>query len=185
MDEELIQEGRQNLRSHFQSKGYFDARVDVTRQQQPSGETIVYQISKGPRHKVESVNLAGNQHMPSKDLLAHVPVEKKHFLSHGKYSQKLVNTTVKNLEGVYRSAGFSTVKVTPQVQNHDGNISVAFQVNEGPRDIVQALTFQGNSLNPAQLAPKGLKVSEGQPYSQKLVDEDRTVAPVVRGLRPT
>src|SRR5437868_3742979 len=174
VDQELIQEGRQNLVSYFQSKGFFDAQVQADVQPQAQGESITYRITKGPRHKVTGVSVAGNQSLTEKELLPHVAVEKGRFFSHGKYSQKLVNTTVKNLEGVYRSAGFSTVKVTPQVQNHDGNISVAFQVNEGPRDIVQALTFQGNSLNPAQLAPKGMKVSEGQPYSQKLVDEDRT-----------
>src|SRR3954469_845246 len=174
VDQELIQEGRQNLVSYFQSKGYFDTQVaaDVT----PSnpGESIVYRITKGPRHKVEGVTVAGNQTISDKELLPHVSVEKGRFFSHGKYSDKLVRSSVKNLEGMYRAAGFSTVKVTPQVKNDAGNISVAFQVNEGPRDIVQALNLEGNSLAPDQLAPKGLKVAEGQPYSQKLVDEDRT-----------
>ena len=49
VNQELIQEGRQNLISHLQSKGYFDAKVDVQVMQQPAGETILYQISKGPR----------------------------------------------------------------------------------------------------------------------------------------
>jgi outer membrane protein insertion porin family len=174
VDQELIQEGRQNLVSYFQSKGYFDTQVaaDVT----PSnpGESIVYRITKGPRHKVTGVEVAGNQSLSDKELLPHVTVEKGRFFSHGKYSDKLVRSSVKNLEGMYRAAGFSTVKVTPQVKNDAGNISVAFQVNEGPRDIVQALDLNGNTLPPNQLAPKGLKVAEGQPYSQKLVDEDRT-----------
>src|SRR5205807_1984032 len=41
---ELIQEGRQNLISHFQGKGFFDAKVDVNVQKQADGETIVYQV---------------------------------------------------------------------------------------------------------------------------------------------
>ena len=97
-----------------------------------------------------------------------------HFLSRGLYSQKLVHTTVKNLEAVYQAAGFSTVKVTPAVKNDNGNVSVVFRVNEGPRDIVDALNIQGNTLPPGQLAPGGLKLAPGQPYSQKLVDEDRS-----------
>src|SRR3954465_1400322 len=174
VDQELIQEGRQNLVSYFQSKGFFDAQVQADVQPQAQGESITYKITKGPRHKVTGVSVAGNQSLQEEELLPHVAVEKGRFFSHGKYSHKLVNTSVKNLEGVYKAAGFSTVKVTPQVQNHEGNISVAFQVNEGPRDIVQALDLEGNTLNRQQLAPKGLTVSEGQPYSQKLVDEDRT-----------
>jgi outer membrane protein insertion porin family len=174
VDQELIQEGRQNLVSYFQSKGYFDTQVQADVTPQNPGESIVYRITKGPRHKVAAVSVAGNQSLSDKDLMPHVAVEKGRFFSHGKYSDKLVRSSVKSLEGVYRAAGFSTVKVTPQVVNNSGNISVAFQVNEGPRDIVQALDIQGNALQPNQLAPKGLKVAEGQPYSQKLVDEDRT-----------
>jgi outer membrane protein insertion porin family len=174
VDQELIQEGRQNLVSYFQSKGYFDAQVQAQVTPQPPGESIVYQITKGPRHKVTGVSVAGNQAVSDKELMPHVTVEKGRFFSHGKYSEKLVKSSVKNLEGVYRAAGFSTVKVTPQVKNQGGDISVAFQVNEGPRDIVQTLDVQGNTLSPEQLASKGLKVTEGAPFSQKLVDEDRT-----------
>jgi len=174
VDQELIQEGRQNLVSHFQSKGYFDTQVAADVTPANPGESIVYRITKGPRHKETGVEVAGNQSLSDKELMPHVTVEKGRFFSHGKYSDKLVRSSVKNLEGMYRAAGFSTVKVTPQVKNNAGNISVAFQVNEGPRDIVQALNLQGNTRSLYQLAPKGLNVAEGQPYSQKLVDEDRT-----------
>ena len=174
VDQELIQEGRQNLVSYFQSKGFFDTQVAADVIPQSPGESIVYRIGKGPRHKVTGVEVAGNQSLSDKELMPHVTVEKGRFFSHGKYSDKLVRSSVKNLEGMYRAAGFSTVKVTPQVKNAGGNISVAFQVNEGPRDTVQALDLNGNTLPPDQLAPKGLKVAEGQPYSQKSVDEDRT-----------
>jgi outer membrane protein insertion porin family len=172
---EVIQEGRQNLISHFQSKGYFDVKVTTqTIQQQPSEQTIVYQITKGPRHKVAEVAVKGNQHFSDKELLSHVAVNKSHFLSRGKYSEKLVRSSVKNLTGVYTAAGFSEVKVTPQVTMRNGNIAAKFQIEEGPQDIVEALRIEGNEhLSEQQLAPRGLKVTPGQPYSQKAVDVDR------------
>lgn len=174
VDEEIIQEGRRNLISNFQQKGYFGANVDVNVQQQANGELIDYKIVKGKKHKVDDVRIAGNSTLPSDDLMTHVAVKPKHLLSHGQYSQKLVHNSVKNLEGVYRAAGFSSVKVTPEVKTTGGDIDVTFRVNEGPRDIVEALTIDGNTTAPVtQLAPKGLKVVAGQPYSQKLVDEDR------------
>jgi len=175
VDEEIIQEGRRNLTSHFQAKGYFDTQVKVNVSPQSDGQTIVYQIEKGPRHKVEDVGIAGNQSLPSDELMSHVPVKKGRFLSHGAYSEKLVRTSAKNLEAVYKAAGFSTVKVVPQVKTDNGNVQVTFRVTEGPRDIVDALQVTGNDTMPiSQLAPGGLKVSAGQPYSQKLVDDDRS-----------
>jgi len=175
VDQEIVQEGRRNLISYFQSKGYFDAQVNVNvTPEAQGGESIVYQIAKGPRHKVEEVTIAGNQNLPSDELMSHVAVKEGHFLSRGAYSEKLVRTSVKNLEAVYKAAGFSTVKVEPQVHNDAGNIAVTFRVIEGPRDIVDALQIVGNDTMPIQqLVPGGLKVGSGQPYSQKLVDQDR------------
>jgi outer membrane protein assembly factor BamA len=174
VDPELIQEGRQNLVSYFQSKGYFDAKVDSNVNQQDSTETIAYKITKGPRHKVKGVSVAGNQHFSEKQLLEQVNVEKARFYSHGKYSNKLVRTSVRNIENLYKADGFSSVKVTPQVTNNKGDIKVAFHIDEGPQDIVEALDVEGNQTVPvAHLAPKGLKLAAGQPYSAQNAQLDR------------
>ncbi len=171
---EIIQEGRQNLLSHFQSKGYFQAQVDLKVEQQPGAETVLYRVTKGPRHKVAEVTVAGNQHLPETDLKPAVVTRKGNFLSHGKYSEKLVRTTVKNLKSIYEAEGFSEVKVTPQVTWHGQNLVVTYHIEEGPQDIVESLRFEGNeSQSPSQLAPQGLKLAPGQPYSQKRADEDR------------
>jgi outer membrane protein insertion porin family len=173
---EIIQEGRQNLLSYFEKKGFFDAKVTTEVEKQPATETIVYQVTKGPRHKVIDVTVAGNHQFADKDLLSHVTVEKRNwlFFSHGSYSQQLVRESVNNLKRVYQAEGYSAVAVTPQVTNQDGNIRVSFRVDEGPRDVVESLRIEGNNTQSVgQLAPKGLKVSEGQGYSQKRVDDDR------------
>src|SRR5690349_14620805 len=172
---ELIQEGRQNLLSYFQSKGYFDVKVDTKTEQQPSGETIYYQITKGPRHKVAEVDVAGNEHLSDKELMGHVKVEKGHFFSHGKYSEKLVRASVNDLKRIYQANGFSDVKVTPQITTRgSGNLVVKFRVDEGTQDIVETLKIDGNNTQTeSALAPHGLKVVPGRAYSQKLVDEDR------------
>ena len=173
-DPELIQEGRQNLIAFFQAKGYFNAEVDSRVDQQDSGETILYQISKGPRHKVKAISVAGNRHLSEKDLLAQVKVEKARFFSHGKYSNQLVRTSVRNIENLYKADGFSSVKVTHQVTTESGNLLVTFHVDEGPQDIVETLDIQGNQTVPvAKLAPKGLKVTPGQAYSARNVQLDR------------
>lgn len=178
VDQEIIQEGRQNLVSYFQSKGYFDTKVDVNVTTQSGGESIVYSINKGSRNSVDDVDVAGNKNIPSDELMSHVAVKQAgplHLISHGSYSEKLVHQSVKNLEAVYKAAGFSTVKVVPQIKTEsDGDVQVTFRVDEGPRDIIDALNIQGNDTMPIQqLAPKGLNAGAGNPYSQKLVDEDR------------
>ncbi len=177
LDPEILQEGRQNLTSYFQSKGYFDVKVDEQTQPIQKGENIIYRITKGPRHSVTAVELAGNHALSDADLRDHITVEKAGFLSffsHGKFSDKLVRQSVDNLEKVYEAQGFSNVSVTPEVTKNGGNIVARFHIDEGPRDIVKALQVEGNQTVPLQtLVPQGLKAAEGQPYSSKNVDEDR------------
>ena len=176
LDPELIQEGRRNLISHFQSKGFFNVQVTSKVEEHSKGEHVSYLVVKGPRRKVADVEIVGNQTLPGKDLSRHLVVEKSRIplITRGKFSEQLVRTSVKNLKAIYQSEGFSSVQVTPEVSEANGNVTVKFRVNEGPRDIVETLKIAGNNTVPVfTLAPEGLKVAEGQPYSTKRVDEDR------------
>lgn len=175
---EIIQEGRQNLLSYMQKKGFFDAQVTAEVEPQPGTETITYRVSKGARHKVTDVELAGNHHLSSQDLLSSVTVEKKNrwwIFSHGRYSEQLVRESANNLEKIYGAEGYSSAKVSSQIANHGGNVAITFRIDEGPLDTVQSFRIEGNNTRSiGQLAPDGLKVSEGQAYSQKRVDQDRS-----------
>ena len=81
---------------------------------------------------------------------------------------------MKNLENVYQAAGYSDVKVLPDIKREGGNIEVTYHITEGQLDTVHDLRIEGNkTLEEAQFAPDGLQLGPGKPYSQKLVDEDR------------
>ncbi len=174
VDDELVQEGRRNLISHFQSKGFFDADVETSTTKQNTGETILYKIVKGPRHKVATVSIDGNKVLGDDQLMSHVSVNKAKLFSRGAYSEKLLRSSVKNLTATYHAEGFSDAKVTPKVEGKGSNIDITFLVEEGERDTVRELRVIGNDTMPvAQLLPKGLKLHAGEYYSQTKADSDR------------
>lgn len=174
IDQEVVQEGNKYLASYFQAKGYFNAAVDSTFQKNASRDVVTYKITKGKKHKVEAVRLTGNRPGTSQNLMSYVAVKKEHFLSRGKYSQSMVRTSTTNLTNVLKSRGFSNVKVVPAVTKRGENISIAFHIDPGPRDIVNSLRIEGaTTLTESQFAPKGLQLAPGKPYSQKLVEVDR------------
>jgi len=175
VDQETVQEGRQALISYFQAKGYFNVKVDSQLNSGPAGDTILYQINKEKKHKVTAVRLTGNENIPASKLAPSIAVHKKHLFSPGNFSNNLVATSVKNLTGIYQAEGFSDVKVTSLVETKSGNIQVTFRVDEGPRDVVNAVAIEGaNTFPESKFAPQGLRVRAGQPYSQAHVGEDRT-----------
>ncbi len=174
IDEDLVQEGQQNLHSYFQSKGFFDAEVRVSVTPNPEHTLITYEILKDKKHKVEKVEARGNSSLSEKDLLNHSTVEKARWFSHGKFSEQLVRQSANNLKAIYLNAGYSQVKVTPRVTRDNGNIVVAYMVEEGARDYVSELQITGNSTVPiSQLAPKGLMLGTNKPYSPLLEQQDR------------
>lgn len=176
INEELIQEGANNIRSYFQSKGYFDAAVDVKSDHKPSGMTVTYDIHKDGRFKVKQVVIKGNSHISTKSLQSHVSVQPARWFSHGKYSEELVRSSVSHLRDTYRAAGYSQATVVPNVVRKNGNVDITFQVTEGPLNVVHKLTIEGNNTLPErQFAPHGLSLGPGKPYSTQLLLKDRSL----------
>lgn len=175
VDPETVEEGKQALASYFQGKGYFDVKVAAQTQKESTDEKVIYRITREKKHKVEAVTVSGNSHLKSSELMPQVAVEKEHLLSRGKFSQELLRKSIENVKAVYKSEGFSSVLIAPDVKNRGGNVYVTFVVTEGPRDVVASLKIEGADTFPAsKYAPNGLKTEAGHPYSGANVVADRT-----------
>lgn len=174
LDQDLIDEGQRNLVSYFQSKGYFDARVTPQLETGATEISLVYRVARGPRHRVISVRIHGNRHFEEDDLMSTVRVRQAGLLSRGKFSNELMAESVTGLEDFYRNSGFESVKVTPRVVDLGTRIEINFDVAEGARTMVDALHIEGlKTQSLATLAPEGLEVRAGQPYSPAEVAHDR------------
>jgi outer membrane protein insertion porin family len=168
---EMIQEGRQNLLNHFREKGYFGVQVDTSVGQQEGETAVVYQVAKGPRKRLGKLEFKGNNHFSGEELKKHVVVSEAHFLNRGRYDE----TSIKQLTAFYRSQGFNQAKVTTTFVPTGGrDLILTFEVNEGPRDIVDKLQVIGNAVPIAKLAPGGLRLGPGKPFSQSAMDEDKS-----------
>ena len=175
IDRELVDEGQQNLVDYFQKKGYFDAQVKTTFQQQGDQVLLVYDVEKGKKRKVDRIVFRGNHEVSEKDLLAVVVVTKSHIWTHGNISQKLLKQSASNLEALYRDRGFEEIKVNPQTVTHDPKIDAVFTIEEGAQTVVRNVEVTGNNHLPyAQLAaPAGFQLRAGASYSPRRLSEDR------------
>ena len=174
VNQEIVDEGRESLISHYQDGGYFDAAVESHLSQSGNAETVNYLIVKGKKRKVSGVTLSGNRNISSSHLMEGIQVKKAHLFSRGKYSQSLLNASVDNIGKIYQSEGFAGARVKSRVVNQNRKLHVYFNVVEGPRDIVNSLTIEGDHTFPqSNFAPEGLQTARGEPYSQCRVEADR------------
>lgn len=173
-DQDLVEEGRRNLISYFQGRGYFDVKVNSQIEDEPARVSVVYQIEKGGRHRVVELAFRGNRQFSDEDLLSQIEIQKGQFLSRGKFSNDLLNRSVEKLTAYYREAGFSDVAIKPSVVDHDPQVNIVFQITEGEQTLVDTLHVEGNTTQLIRkLAPGGLKLGPGKAYSQQLRNQDR------------
>ncbi len=175
VDQGLVEAGARNVISHFQSKGYFHVQVTPQVSSESSDTILTYVINRGSRYHVAAVTVTGNRHLGKDELMDKVLVRKARLLSRGKFSETLVQETENNLEAHYRDAGFADVKVIPRVLDRAPNVSVIFEIEEGMQTLVDSFRIEGNRTQQvATLAPGGLTIKPGQPYSLSRLNQDKT-----------
>lgn len=175
VDPELVHEGERNLVSHFQSKRYFDVKVDSQISQGNNAVSVVYTIHRGAKHTVEGVFFEGNHYFADGQLESQISIRKEHFFFyHGKYSETLLRKSVASLTALYRNEGFAGVKIDPQVRDHEPEVDVTFRISEGQQDKVNSLRIVNARNEPLNWQwPSRLNLGPGKPYSPRLLELDR------------
>ncbi len=176
VDQGLIDEGERNLVSYYQAKSFFDVKVHSAVMKGDNYIDIVYHVDKGSKHKVTSISFSGNKYFTTDQLQSHIVIRRaKLILDRGKYSQDLLKRSATSITTMYRDAGFAKASVTPVVTDHEPDIDVAFQIDEGPQTKVHRLTIVNLSNQPIPLKGNDVKLQlgEGKPFSPHLLQSDR------------
>ncbi len=178
-DEDLLQEGRRNIRDYFQQKGYFDADVKVSSHEDATrGERVIsYEVTPGDKFRLAGVSFSGNKYFSKRLLESRLQLQPASFGSNGRFSQRLVNDDADSIRGLYLSNGFLDVKVTSSLddnyQGKKGSLFVSYAILEGPQTLVADLHVEGNHVMSTQALLAVVGSSAGQPYSASAVSSDR------------
>lgn len=181
LDRDLLVEGARNLRDYFQSQGYYETEIDFkVRDQDPEHTIVEYEVVRGARHKIVSVDIEGNRYFSTDIIRERMFLQPSSFrLRHGRYSEDFVKKDVQAISNLYKSNGFRDVMVTPVVQDDyegkAGAIAVKMHIDEGPQYFVSTLKFEGvESLDAKDLLAQ-LGSTEGQPFSDTTITADQNV----------
>lgn len=178
VDEDLLQEGRRNVRDYLQSQGYFDADVQVRTQQNQLGERVItFDVTRGSHYRLAGIAFEGNKYFESPLLLRRLQLQPAAFASRGRFSQQLLRGDTDSTRALYVANGFRDAQVTSSIDDHyrgkKDNLFVRFHIVEGSQARVANLRIEGNeAIRTADL----LNVTgstPGQPFAESTVDSDR------------
>jgi len=177
VDDDLLNEGKRNLLDYMQTRGHFDATVDIQKETDAKTLRVIYQINPGPLHKLVLIEITGNKDfLDTAKLRSYLQIERSsRFLSHGRYGETLLKSDVATLQGLYRSSGFREVKIQTKVDDdyHGPNkLAVHIHIEEGVRTRIGEVHVLGNQKVAASQFPE-LSTQPGQPYSEPDLANDR------------
>jgi outer membrane protein assembly complex protein YaeT len=176
VDDDLLNEGKRNILDYLQSRGHFDAKVEVRKDNGPDILRVIYAIDPGPVHKLELIDISGNKYFPRPILRATMQIQPAGQFSKGHYSGVLLKNDVANLQALYVSNGFREAKIQTNVEdNYRGasqHLAVHIHIEEGPQTTVGSFHIAGNQKIATTAFPE-LNTSEGQPYSEQNLANDR------------
>jgi outer membrane protein insertion porin family len=178
VDDDLLNEGRRNLIDYMQTRGHFDAKVDILKEGDAKTLRVIYRIDPGPLHKLVLVEITGNKNfLDTAKLRSYLQIQPaSRFLSHGRYSEALLKSDVATLEGLYRASGFRQVQIQTQVDdNYQGaanKLAVHIHLEEGVRTRVGEVHVLGAQKIAINQLPE-LSTQPGQPYSEQDLANDR------------
>jgi len=185
VDPDLLEEGKRNIRERLERQGYFDADVsykiemhDVkTSVWQGTQEAITYTVERGDKHKLIGIEITGNKYFDTELLKSRLQVFQGAFGSPGRFSRRLVDTDAQSMQTLYQANGFLDAKVTPDVKDNykgrEGDLFIAFAVQEGRQTRVASLAIEGIHAFKEEELLGVVGSTPGQPYSDFGVTADR------------
>ena len=168
VDSVIAEKGTVDLVDYYQKKGYSFAEVTFDKDKLTAGK-VIYNINEGPRARIVSVKIAGNDSIKTGRLKRSLKTKTKKFLVLNKYyDEEEIAGDVTKLEKIYSKRGFLDTKIESDVSFNETKtkVYVEFNIAEGQIYNVESIKFSGNKYFDEEILQQGFKLEEGQMYSE-------------------
>lgn len=166
---------KEAIESLYKDKNYPYAHVDVPPEPLAQHGELVFDITEGPEVRVRKVDFKGRHSFTKGRLLDQIKTRSWIWIFRpGTYDPETVEDDVANLRKYYMDKGFFDARVGRKiiVSPDQTEIEVDFVIEEGVRYKVDKVLFKGNASVPEADLRKDLKLVEGQPYDNDVVQRD-------------
>jgi outer membrane protein insertion porin family len=146
------------MEDEYQRRGYYEASVSL----EPERDDIVFTVDEGRKFKVSDVRFEGNRTIEDDELREVVATGQRGPLAVFWPPRVIAETLEEDVERIrvrYARDGFESARVAESVEldEEEGRAQVVFDIEEGPRTYVRAVTGD------AGLAELGLSAGAARP----------------------
>jgi outer membrane protein insertion porin family len=176
--EDKVKESARKLVEVCQNRGYYDATVVPSVQEEADGSIRVsFRVSEGEKLTIEKIRITGNQFMGEKRILDQMETKTKGFFSFitdsGTFKKDILENDVRLIEALYQDNGFMDSKVSdPEIGRGPKGLVVTIHVFEGRQYRVGKVRFSGDSGLSEEGQRKAVKLKEGDVFSRETLLSD-------------
>ena len=198
--ENMLRTSSNKIKSYFIGKGFTRVEVTPTTESDTSGRLIVtFNVNRGKKVKIDSLIFVGNQEISTSTLKGKMQKTrdvhfrkslrfwKKVFWKKSIYMENDFREDLDNIIAYYNEQGYrdarivmDTVWETPQseLKNKDQDrLKIKVVLHEGKKFYFRNITFSGNTVYSDDVLRRSLRISKGDPYNKKVLEENLSYNP--------
>ncbi len=171
--EEKVKESARKMREVYQNRGFYDATVDFSVEEETDGSIrVVFRAKEKEKLKIEAIRITGNRYLGEKEIRKVMETDEKGFFSFltdsGTFKKDVLETDVKRIEILYQNNGFLDSKVfDPEIGRGAKGLLLTIHVFEGRQYRVGDVRFAGESGLPEEQLSKTVKLRKGDVFSRE------------------
>jgi outer membrane protein insertion porin family len=171
-DDFVLEQSARSMEAVYRENGYPFVKVAVQRKE-PAAEgltEVLFSVDAGPRVRIGKIRFEGNRLTPTKRLQQALSIE-----TGDDYLVERIEAEPEALERVCRAEGLLKAEVRTHLEwsPSKDRVAVVFQIEEGPQTRVARIDFTGTTAFPGEELRRALRMKEGSPYNNALLQEDR------------
>ncbi|MGA7103834.1 MAG: outer membrane protein assembly factor BamA [Candidatus Deferrimicrobiaceae bacterium] len=176
--EEKVKESARKLREVYQNRGYYDATVEPSEQEEADGSIRVsFRVSEGEKLMIEKIRITGNRFLGEKKIRKTMETRTKGIFSFitdsGTFKKDVLENDVRRIEALYQNNGFLDSKVSdPEIGREPKGLLVTIHVFEGRQYRVGEIHFSGESDLSEREQRKAVKLKRGDVFSRETLLSD-------------
>ena len=180
-------EAAKTLREFYRKKGFAFATVELVKGNQRDDRDVVFQIEEGQKVVVAQVSFVGNEYTYATAGILRTKIKTKRAvlgvtLLGGKFKPEVIPQDKESIQDYYRGLGFFDVKVSHRVlvndvvfnplRRGDGNITIEYTIQEGPRYKVANVELRGNEVFTEEQLRQDFNITVGEYFNQRYMIKD-------------
>ena len=174
-----INETLEKLNNHYQSKGYYNARITYTTtfEDQEQAAVLVFTVVEGKKVYIKTISFQGVKGFSEKKLKSLMETNEKDFFywftSSGVYKKELLEQDLEKLASFYYNNGYLKARVDePQVRHEGDWIYISIPVEEGQQFKMGKADIRGDLLQEKEKLVKNLLITKEKYYNREVIRKD-------------